>query len=115
MLRAALVGASVTIACILVPVVHFLTAIPSPFIGGYVAGARAACTPTVALKVALLMGAMLIGPSLGAVLAVSIFTDLSIGLVLSLGTGLVIWFVLGGALGAMLGGAATRRHAAQST
>ena len=40
MLRGALVGAAVTLALIAVPVVHFVTAIPSPFIGGYFAGVR---------------------------------------------------------------------------
>lgn len=113
MLRAALVGASVTIACVLIPVVHFLTAVPSPLIGGYIAGARVACTPAAAVKIAVLMGSMLIIPVFGIVLSASLFTELPMIWGLALGTGLVMWFVLGGALGAMLGGAATRRQLAQ--
>ena len=42
--RAALVGAAITLGCCAVPIVHFIIGPPSPLIGGYMAGARIACT-----------------------------------------------------------------------
>lgn len=113
MVRAALVGMAVTLACILVPVVHFVTALPAAFIGGYVAGARTSCTPGRAAALALLITAFLAGPVLGAALAASLLLGRPAAGVLTVGAVIVGWFAVSGALGALLGGASSRSQAAK--
>ncbi len=112
MLKSALIGAAVTLACIAVPVVHFITAIPSAFIGGYVAGARSACTPGQALVVAGLMAAILTVPVLAAGAAVRIIdADFPVRWVALTALLLLAWFGGSGAVGAALGGGNARRRA----
>ncbi len=114
MLRSALIGAAITLACIVVPVVHFITAIPSAFIGGYVAGARLACAPGQALAVAGLMAALLAVPVLAAAVIVRIVDpEFPIGFVAGAGVTLLVWFGGSGAVGAALGGVSARRKASQ--
>ena len=109
MFRAALVGAAVTLGCILVPIVHFLTAVPSPLIGGYVAGARSACTQGQAVLIGLLMAALLLLPVGIAVMGIALFAALSADFVLVLGGVTVLWVFAGATVGAALGGASARR------
>lgn len=112
MFQAALVGAAVTLGCILVPIVHFITALPSPFIGGYMAGARTACTQGEAVVIGLIMAALLLTPAFIAALGLALFADLSASFVLVLGAAAVLWMFAGGTVGAALGGASARRSAA---
>lgn len=112
MFKAALVGAAITLGCILIPIVHFVTAVPSPLIGGYVAGARSACTQGQALLVGLLMAALLLLPAAIGALGLVRFAGFSSNFVLVLGGVLVLWVFAGGAVGAALGGASARRSAA---
>ncbi|MCY4583731.1 MAG: hypothetical protein OXE50_13200 [Chloroflexi bacterium] len=111
MFRAALVGAAVTLGCIIVPIVHFVTAIPSPLIGGYMAGARSACTQGQAVLIGLLMAVFLTIPAAVAVLGVALFADLSLSFVATFTAGVVFWVFAGGTVGAALGGASARRSA----
>ena len=111
MFRAALVGAAVTLGCILVPIVHFVTGIPSPLIGGYMAGARCACTQGQAVLIGLLMAVFLALPAAVAVLGLALFADLSLSFVAVLTAGVVLWIFAGGTVGAALGGASARRSA----
>ena len=111
MFRAALVGAAVTLGCIVVPIVHFLTAIPSPFIGGYMAGARSACTQGQAVVVGLLMAVLLLLPAAIAVMGIALFASLSPSFVLVVVGTAVLWIFAGGTIGAALGGASARRSA----
>ncbi len=111
MFRAALVGAAVTLGCVLVPVVHFVTGVPSPFIGGYMAGARSACTQGQAMLIGVVMAVLLTLPVAVAVLGVALLADLSLSFVATLTGGVVFWIFAGGTVGAALGGASTRRSA----
>ena len=111
MFRAALVGAAITLGCILVPVVHFVTAIPSPLIGGYMAGARSACSQGQAVLIGLLMAAFLLLPAAIAVMGLALFAGFSANFVLALGGAVVLWVFAGGTVGAALGGASARRSA----
>ena len=111
MFRAALVGAAVTLGCVLVPIVHFITGIPSPLIGGYMAGARSACTQGQALLIGLLMAALLTLPAIAGVLAIARFADISLSFVATLTAVVVLWVFAGGTVGAALGGASARRSA----
>lgn len=111
MFRAALVGAAVTLGCILVPIVHFVTAVPSPLIGGYMAGARSACTQGQAVLIGLLMAILLLLPAVIAVMGVALFAELPANFVLVVTGGAVSWIFAGGTVGAALGGASARRSA----
>ncbi|MDE2837804.1 MAG: hypothetical protein OXL97_09935 [Chloroflexota bacterium] len=111
MFRAALVGAAVTLGCILVPIVHFVTGVPSPLIGGYIAGARCACTQGQAVLIGLLMAALLLVPAAIAVMGIALFADLSANFVLLVVAVAVLWVFAGGTVGAALGGASARRSA----
>ena len=111
MFRAALVGAAITLGCIVVPIVHFLTAIPSPFIGGYMAGARSACTQGQAVLIGLLMAGLLLLPAAIAVMGIALFASLSLSFVLVVVGVAVLWIFAGGTVGAALGGASARRSA----
>ncbi len=115
MLRSAFVGAGVAAACLLIPLVHFITGIPSAFIGGYIAGARSSCTQGQALGIGLLMAGILTLPVFGGGLLLLLIwpSALPSPWVVSLGLALVVWFGLSGALGAALGGASARRQASR--
>ena len=112
MLKAALVGAAITLGCILIPIVHFVTAVPSPLIGGYMAGTRSACTQGQALLIGLLMAVLLLFPAVIAVMGVALFAQLSANFVLVVVGAAVLWVFAGGTVGAALGGASARRSAA---
>ncbi len=111
MFRAALVGAAVTLGCVLVPILHFITGIPSPLIGGYMAGVRSACTQGQALLIGLLMAVLLLFPAVVAVMGIALFADLSMNFVMVVTGGAVLWIFAGGTVGAALGGASARRSA----
>ena len=58
-LNAALIAYAVTLACVLTPVVHLLTGIPGPLIGGIIGGLRArrhASVPRATAEVGVLLG-----------------------------------------------------------
>ena len=111
MFRAALVGAAITLGCILVPVVHFLTAVPSPLIGGYMAGVRCACTQGQAVLIGLLMAVFLLLPAVIAVMGIALFAELPANFVLVVAGVAVLWVFAGGTVGAALGGVSARRSA----
>ena len=114
MLRGALVGIGVTWLLILIPIVHFVTALPSPFIGGFVGGSRARALPHQAWGIGLLMGLFIALPMAGAISSIFLLFVLD-------GTGTLVFVsVIGaltfiyvgtlGSLGAMLGGRMARLH-----
>ena len=114
MFRAALVGAAITFGLIVIPVLHFITGLPAPLIGGYMAGARTACSQGQALLLGLLMALLLAAPVMGILLALARFDLVSGGLALALWGGLLGWFFAGGVVGSALGGASARRSAAEA-
>jgi hypothetical protein len=110
MVKACLVGAAVTLALIAVPVVHFLTALPSAFIGGYLAGSRAAATPGNAFVIGCVMAAMLVLPVAGVLFLMSLFWGFGATAVLVGTGGFAVWIVLLGTLGALIGGNSVRKQ-----
>ncbi len=119
-LKAALIGVGVMLACFVPPIVHFVTGPLSPVIGGFVAGLRLRCR----LNQAAVVGAIMAGVLLlvtGAVVAIA--TAFIPGLLPSVhwtilvlavaGTYLyVFWLAM---LGAWAGGAFARRSEPAST
>ena len=111
MFRAALVGAAITLGCCAVPIVHFIIGPPSPLIGGYMAGARIACTQGQAMLIGLLMAVFLLLPAVVVVMGIALFAELSANFVLGVVGVAVLWVFAGGTVGAALGGASARRSA----
>lgn len=111
MLRACLVGAVVTFALIAIPVLHYLTFLPAPFIGGYFAGARTGATGGSAFVVGPFMGLLLIVPVSG-ILALSsmLFLDLTGGQIAVVAGIYAVYVAALATLGAAVGGASTRRQ-----
>lgn len=111
MLKACLIGAAITFALIAVPVIHFITALPSAFIGGYIAGSKAEATPGQAVLLAVLMAVILVGPIFGAFfLSDMLLLDLGVGFVAGVTGFLAGWIVLLGTLGAVIGGNSVRKQ-----
>jgi hypothetical protein len=110
-LKAALFGAAVIFGLIALPVVHFITAIPSPFIGGYLAGARASVEGGQAFTVGLLMALLLVGPIIGVFAITSLLIGFGITFALVAGGAFACYVFLAGSVGAAVGGAQVRKQA----
>jgi hypothetical protein len=111
MLKACLIGAAVTLALIAVPVVHFITGLPSAFIGGYLAGTRAAATPGKAILIGSVMAGLLVAPVGGVFFLMSQFFGFGATSVLVLTGFFAFWILLLGSLGAVIGGTSVRNQA----
>lgn len=112
MVRGCLVGAVVTLALIALPVVHWVTFIPAPFIGGYFAGTRTRVTDGRVFLVGLVMGLLLLVPVVGILSLTSLmFLHLTVRS-MAIAAGVYVLYVAAlGSLGAVVGGASARRHA----
>ena len=99
------------LALIAVPVVHWFTALPAPFIGGYVAGTRTGATSSRAFLLGGFMGLMVLIPAVGILSLFSLmFLDLTTGWIVVLSGGYGVVVVALATLGAAVGGASARRH-----
>jgi hypothetical protein len=108
MLKACLFGSAVTLGLIAVPIVHFVTAIPAPFVGGYLAGSRAEVTGGGAAAVGVLMAVLLVAPVAGVFSVMSLLFGFGATAVVIGTVGFGVWIVLLGTLGAAVGGNAVR-------
>ena len=118
MLKAVLIGFGITVACAAVPILHFVTIWPGPFIGGFVAGSRMKATPRQGLAIGVFMAVLMVAPIYLILLGVDALFDLfgegGPGLLLA-GGGLIGLYVgMLGALGAVMGGGAAQRQGASS-
>jgi hypothetical protein len=101
--RACLVGSAIVFCLILIPVVHWVTAIPAPFIGGFVAGARRKGRLGEELLIGPVMALVLTGPILLVFLIVSLLFDFGAHFVLSGGLIYALYAAALGTLGAATG------------
>lgn len=106
MLQGGIIGAGVMIGLLLIPIVHFFTALPSPFIGGFIGGSKSAAQPHEALGV----GAVMAAVAFGAVAIAAFAWDVALLYALAALAGLYVGGL--GALGALLGGRSAREKAA---
>ena len=112
MVKAAASGAGVTLLLMLIPIVHFVTIVPSPFIGGFIGGSKAEATPEQAVGIGLLMGAFMALPIGVAIVLVTVLSSLgSVALFMGVGVLAVAYIATLGSLGAMYGGRAARNQA----
>jgi hypothetical protein len=104
MIKACLVGAAVTFGLVAIPIVHFVTGLPSAFIGGYLAGSKAEATPGIAILIGCLMAAILVAPVGGVFFLMSLFWGFGTSTVAIFTGAFAAWIVLLGTLGALVGG-----------
>jgi hypothetical protein len=114
MLKACLVGAAVAFGLTTIPIVHFFTGPPAPFIGGYIAGSRAAATPGTALLIGGILAVALALPAGGLFLALALILGYGAVFVLIGVAVFAIWCAMLGSLGAIIGGSSVRRQASES-
>ena len=106
MLKHALIGFGISLACLLPPAVHFITGPLGPFIGGWFAGSKHQARPRQAMGIGMLMGLFMVLPMF-AVLAVNnlvlswVEDDL---LVIIIGIVILGYTAVLGMIGAMVGG-----------
>ena len=104
MLKSALIGTGIGLACLLPPIIHFITGPLGPLIGGFVAGTKTRATAPQALGTGLSMGLVIAGL---ATVALSFFLDRdALGFI---GGGLFIYVATLGTAGALVGGAVASR------
>ena len=103
MLQGGLIGAGVMVGLLLIPIVHFFTALPSPFIGGFIGGSKAAVAPSQALGVGAVMGMV----AFAAVAVAAVALDAALLYAVATLVGLYAGGL--GALGALLGGRSAAR------
>ncbi|MDA1035454.1 MAG: hypothetical protein O3B65_01070 [Chloroflexi bacterium] len=111
MLKACLLGAAVTFGLIAIPLVHFITGLPSAFIGGYLAGSKAEATAGSAVMIGCVMAAMLVAPVAGVFFLMSLFFGFGATAVAGFTGAFTGWIVLLGTLGALIGGNSVRKQA----
>ena len=102
MLQGGLIGAGVMLGLLLIPIVHFFAALPSPFIGGFIGGSKAAAAPHQALGVGAVMGAIAFAAVAVAAFALDAAFLYAVAAIVGLYAGGL------GALGALLGGRSAR-------
>ncbi len=110
MFRAAAIGSVVTLACVLVPVIHFITAVPGAFLGGYIAGLKMSCPADRTFLLGTLMALLLVVPIFLCTLVVSIVLNFSLTFSVYTSIVFIVWFGLSGTLGAYFGGVTARKR-----
>lgn len=110
MIKACLVGAAVTFALVAIPIVHFVTGLPSAFIGGYLAGSQAEATPGTAVLIGCVMAGILVAPVGGVFFLMSLFWGFGTSTVAIFTVAFAAWIVLLGTLGALVGGNAVHKQ-----
>ncbi len=106
MLQGGIIGAGVMIGLLLIPIVHFFTALPSPFIGGFIGGSKTAAGPQEAFGV----GAVMAVAAFGVVAIAAFALDAALLYAVAALVGLYVGGL--GALGALLGGRSAREKSA---
>jgi len=118
-IRNGLYGFAVSLLCLLIPILHFVTGPLAPFIGGVIAGSRHESTPSQAIGIGLLMGLLMAFPVAG-VLAISNFGPSYLGgflprtvensdLLLVIGLAILGYTTVMATFGAVIGGYFGRR------
>ena len=112
MLKACLLGSMVTFGFVAIPIVHFITGLPSAFIGGYFAGSKLSASPGSAVLVGCVMASILVGPVGGVFFIMSLVWGVGAGALIAFTGGFAVWIALTATLGALLGGASARKQTA---
>ena len=104
MLKHALMGFGISLACLLPPIVHFASGPLGPFIGGWFAGSKHQATAGQAIVIGMLMGLIMVLP-LAVVLAVyNLLFSLENDLLVIVGVVMLGYTTVLGTVGAIVGG-----------
>jgi hypothetical protein len=106
MVKHALLGFGISLACLLPPIVHFVSGPLGPFIGGWFAGSKHQATPGQAIGIGVLMGLFMVLP-LAVALAINnlvLFRDDNASLLVFIGIAVLGYTTVLGTVGAMVGG-----------
>ena len=102
-------GFGVSVLCLLIPLVHFVSGPLAPLIGGWFAGNNAKAEPGQAAGIGLLMGVLMAIPAVAAprvveALAPYLMSWADDSMLLAIGVGLPLYTALLGMAGAVIGG-----------
>jgi len=110
LIKGALIGFAVTLACSLIPIVHFVTIWPGPFIGGFIGGSYAKADQAKALWIGLVMGIFMLLPAVLTFWVLSSFLfPWDKNLIMVVGGIIFIDVAVLGSFGAVIGGRMARR------
>tara|TARA_B100000029_G_scaffold215129_2_gene212969 strand:+ start:784 stop:1143 length:360 start_codon:yes stop_codon:yes gene_type:complete len=111
LLRSSLIGAFITLALIIVPLVHFLTVWFASFLGGFVAGSRIYADQATSIKIGAIMSLVLVVPIIGIIYIANTIFSIKAGFSLIFVVSLLLTLYVGGLgiLGASLGGSIARK------
>ena len=109
MIKYAFMGFGVSVLCLLIPLVHFVSGPLAPLIGGWFAGNSAKAEPGQAAGIGLLMGVLMAIPAVAAprvveALAPYLMSWADDSMLLAIGVGLPLYTALLGMAGAVIGG-----------
>ena len=118
MVKQALFAVVISLACLLPPLIHFVTGPLGPLIGGWFAGSKTQASQSQAVILGLLMG-LIVAFILALLLVVSMMIPAlmpkielaMIGIVI---LGVISYTIMLGSIGALLGGYMVRRSAASA-
>ena len=111
MFKSSLIGAFITLALIIIPIVHFLTVWFASFLGGIIAGSRSYADQVAAIKIGSIMASVLVIPIVGVIYIASTIFGINAGFSLIFVVSLILTLYVGGLgiLGASLGGSIARK------
>ena len=107
MFKYALMGFGISVVCLVIPVVHFVTGPLAPLIGGWVAGSSAKAPPEMAFGIGVIMGGLMAVPALALPIIGAAAPDLipiDEGWLLLIALGVPMYTVLLGTIGVLIGG-----------
>ena len=104
MLKHALLGFVISLACLLPPIVHFVTGPLGPLIGGWFAGSKHRADPGQAIGIGVLMGLFMVLPLAAMLAFYNLLLSLENDLLLIIGIVMLGYTTVLGSLGAMIGG-----------
>ena len=107
MFKYALMGFGISVVCLVIPVVHFVTGPLAPLIGGWVAGSSAKAPPEMAFGIGMIMGGLMAIPAFSVLIVVAAAPDLipiDEGLLLIIAIVLPLYTILLGSIGVLIGG-----------
>ncbi len=112
MVKGIIIGFVITMAFAAIPLVHFVTIWPGPFVGGFIGGSRARATASTGIAMGFSMGLLMVVPAMAIGWTLSLFNIVNgLSTIMLVAGGISIYTALLGSLGAMIGGETTRRQA----
>lgn len=118
MIKQALLAVVISLACLLPPLIHFITGPLGPLIGGWFAGSKTRASQSQAVILGLLMG-LIVAFILTLLLVVAmiipaLMPGIEFAMIVIVILGVISYTIMLGSIGALLGGYMARRSAASA-